>query len=176
MQTHIFLCEARKLIRLAPKIAQMLQPDEEFGKLFSPEADEPGQANAEGTVLWEIASVAKRSYHESVRTTASHLSRYDPNSAKRSEVNHFVNEKFKELSDFVILDDNFPKTCKTMKNRRIKLSDKFLANGEPSNGTHQLNFFSDINKIQGQNKIEVFTKPQNSQFSATNREIYGFPR
>ena len=102
----------------------MLESDEEFGKPFYPEATEPGQANAEATVLWELSAIAGRSFHDSVRTTASHLSRYDPNSTKRSEVDHFLNDKFKDTSDCCILEDSFPKNCKKMQNRRAVLNDQ----------------------------------------------------
>lgn len=133
-------------MRNSPKISNMLQCDEEFGTPYSPDSMEPGQAHAEGAVLWELALLAKQCYHQSLRNTAHHVASYDPNSAKRAEINHFVNDKFKELSDFVILDDSFPKTCKKMQNRRIKLSDKFLVNDENSNSIQKLEFFSDINK------------------------------
>ena len=143
-QSHIFLCEARKLIRSSPRIAQMLESDEEFGKPFYPEASEPGHANAEATVLWELSSIARKSYHESVRTTANHLCRYDPNSTKRSEVDHFLNNKFKDSSQCSILEDNFPRNCKKMQNRRAHLNGQTVLSDQKTDSIENLQFYSDI--------------------------------
>jgi hypothetical protein len=145
-QAHIFLCEARKLIRSSPRIAQMLGSDEELGKPFYPEATEPGQANAEATVLWELSSIARQSFHESVRTTANHLSKYDPNSTKRSEVDYFLNNKFKDVTECCILEDSFPKNCKKMQNRRALLNGHLSTSSlEPqTEDLKNLKFYSDI--------------------------------
>ena len=143
-QAHILLCETRKIIRSSPRIAQMLESDEEFGKPFYPEADDPGQANAEAAVLWELSGIAGKSYHESVRTTAKHLSRYDPNSTKRSEVDYFLNNKFKRSAECcVLLEDSFPDSCKKMHNRRAHLNGT-LTTDQQTDDVEHLEFYNDI--------------------------------
>ena len=124
-------------MRGSPRISQMLAPDEDFGRPFRPDVAEPGQANAEGCVLWELSSLAKCSFHESVRTAATHLSRFDPDSAKRAEIEYFLKEKFKK-NDFVILEEDFPKGCKKMQNRRTKVPESLSDTAE--NGLHSLDF------------------------------------
>ena len=122
----------------------MLQPDEDFGKPYYPDATEPERANAEGTVLWELSELAKRSYHDSVRVTASHFSKYDANSTKRSEVEYFLNNKFKRTDDLVILEDAFPTSCKKMQHRRIQMPKELSVDIETFADASSLTFFSGL--------------------------------
>ena len=143
-QCNIFLSEARKIIRSQPRAAQMLESDNDFGKAYYPDAPQPDQANAEGTILWELAGVSSRYCDKSARKTARLLTSYNPLSIKRSEVEYFSKELNikKHVYHLDILNEDFPVKIKGMQNRRIKLSNDleskilqaegFLSNSELS--------------------------------------------
>lgn len=70
--------------------------------------------------------------------------RYDPNSAKKSEVEHFLRGKDLAADDLSILDGEVPERCKKMGNRRIKPSPE-LGDADTDNVVlDKLLFYSDM--------------------------------
>eukprot|EP00116_Pleurobrachia_bachei_P015390 sb/3475652/ len=122
-----------------------------MGVHFLPDVAEPGQARAEGTVLWELTLLARSHWDERVRKTGQLLSRFDPNSTKRSEVEYFMKEhqafgvKRGCEEEISILKDDFPESCKKMQNRfRSVMSDDIrlrISKSEEMIGMNGLVFF-----------------------------------